>query len=219
MCAYHGIEFACDGTCLHIPQQGTIVPAMRVRSYPLVERWGLAWIWMGDANRADPGAIPDYGWLSSADWHSLVPALSREGQNYEICADNILDLSHTPYVHTQTIRRYAADGDDSLKTWTEGDVVYSRRVMQQVTPGPFVYRWGTSPAQSIGSPPPSGSAGRATSASAGLRSAVSAQMHACVSPDPLTPETDRNHPSCSSPWSRDFGNADDEAFTRRRASR
>ena len=31
----------------------------RVRSFPVAERWGWIWIWMGDPALADPGEIID----------------------------------------------------------------------------------------------------------------------------------------------------------------
>ncbi|HEX4113161.1 MAG TPA: Rieske 2Fe-2S domain-containing protein, partial [Stellaceae bacterium] len=64
-CAYHGIEFDASGACARIPHQPTIPSAMRVRAFPLVERWGWAWIWLGDPACADAEAIPDYHWLAA----------------------------------------------------------------------------------------------------------------------------------------------------------
>lgn len=101
-CPYHGLEFAGDGRCSRIPAQDKILATARVRPYPLVERQGLLWIWMGDADRADTALIPDYpvhddpryAWRSSyfhvaGNWHLLV--------------DNLMDLSHLPYIHANTI--------------------------------------------------------------------------------------------------------------------
>src|SRR5262249_18420185 len=55
--------------------------------------------------------------------------------------DNLLDLSHTPYIHATTIGTPDMD-KFPLETWTDGDRVLSRRVMTQVVPGPFVAEWG-----------------------------------------------------------------------------
>src|SRR6185437_12883900 len=90
-CAYHGIEFGADGACTLIPHQPNIPPKMRVRSYPFVERWGWAWIWLGDPLRADPSTIPDYAWFGAAGWHSFQRHYYVKA-NWEICADNLLDL-------------------------------------------------------------------------------------------------------------------------------
>ena len=71
ICPYHGIIFDSSGTCARIPHQPTIPQKMRVRAYPLVERWGWAWIWMGDSSLADPKLIPAYEWFGSPDWRSF----------------------------------------------------------------------------------------------------------------------------------------------------
>jgi vanillate O-demethylase monooxygenase subunit len=209
ICKYHGIEFGCDGTCLRIPQQQAIVSAMRVRSYPLVERWGLAWIWIGESQRANPDAIPNYFWLTDPGWHNLIRRY-HVNANFEVCADNILDLSHTPYVHTRTIGTPEM-ATIPVKTWVEGDTVYSRRVMEQVTPGPFVYRWGNfgdridrvTTTQWL---PPGNISVELTYKDAA--SAITLRLT-----NPLTPETDRTTHVFFA-WSRDFGDAQDEAFTR-----
>jgi vanillate O-demethylase monooxygenase subunit len=209
VCAYHGIEFNCDGTCRRIPQQQTIARGMRVRSFPLVERWGVAWIWMGEAERAETDAIPDYFWLSSPRWHTLARRYHVKA-NYEICADNILDLSHTPYVHGQTI------GTPEMaripaRTWVSGDVVHSERVMEQVTPGPFVYRWGNfgeriDRVTTTEWRPPG-------NISVALTYRDQASEITLRLTNPLTPETGRTT-HVFFMWSRDFGDRVDEGFTR-----
>jgi vanillate O-demethylase monooxygenase subunit len=61
VCGYHGMEFDADGKCIANPTQPDepIGPRACVRSYPVVERHNLIWIWMGDASLADEAAIPD----------------------------------------------------------------------------------------------------------------------------------------------------------------
>src|SRR5690242_16883215 len=60
MCGYHGLTFDGSGTCVAAPTQDNIPPAARVRSYPLAERWGLIWIWMGEAAAADPARSEEH---------------------------------------------------------------------------------------------------------------------------------------------------------------
>jgi phenylpropionate dioxygenase-like ring-hydroxylating dioxygenase large terminal subunit len=208
-CVYHGIEFGGDGTCRRIPQQQTIARGMTVRSYPLVERWGVAWIWMGEAERADPGTIPDYFWLSSPPWRNLVRRYHVRA-NHEVCADNILDLSHTPYVHGQSIGTPEM-ATMPARTWVSGDVVHSQRVMAQVTPGPFVYRWGNFGARidrvtTTEWRPPG-------NISVALTYRDQANEITLRLTNPLTPETDRTT-HVFFMWSRDFGDEADDAFTR-----
>src|SRR5215213_2451169 len=52
-CGYHGLTFAADGRCVRVPGQDHIPPRLAARTYPLFERWGLVWIWMGPPALAD----------------------------------------------------------------------------------------------------------------------------------------------------------------------
>ena len=56
-CGYHGLTFDCSGACVKVPGMDSIPPGARVRAYPLFERYGLLWIWMGEPERADPATI------------------------------------------------------------------------------------------------------------------------------------------------------------------
>src|SRR5687768_10422806 len=52
-CGYHGAQFDASGACVHVPGQD-IVPRVKIASYPVVEKHGYVWIWMGDtAGAAD----------------------------------------------------------------------------------------------------------------------------------------------------------------------
>ena len=46
-CGYHGLKFATDGRCVEIPGQKDIPRAFDATAYPTVERWRIAWVWMG----------------------------------------------------------------------------------------------------------------------------------------------------------------------------
>lgn len=97
-CPYHGLRFDGSGACVFHPQAGAKVPDRQVRSYPLVERHALLWIWMGDADKADADLIPDFGWLDDGHWDVVRGSTRAEG-HYELYSDNILDLTHVNFVH------------------------------------------------------------------------------------------------------------------------
>ena len=102
MCAYHGLRFSADGACVEIPGQAEIPASARVRSYPLVERWNVAWIWMGEPAQADPAKIEALPWLDSPDW-TATPGYLHLKANYQLLIDNLLDLTHVAYIHKNTI--------------------------------------------------------------------------------------------------------------------
>lgn len=99
-CPYHGLVFAASGKCILNPHgDGRILPSAKVATYPVVERHGLIWIWMGDRALADPARIPDLGFLDSADQRTRTDSHQVTKANYQLMTDNILDLSHADFLH------------------------------------------------------------------------------------------------------------------------
>jgi len=101
-CAYHGVEFEADGKCARIPNQERIPPAANVRSYPVVEKDHLIWIWMGDAELADPAQIIDSPEHNDPKW-TWRPYNFPVQADWQLIVDNIMDLTHVPYIHAGTI--------------------------------------------------------------------------------------------------------------------
>jgi phenylpropionate dioxygenase-like ring-hydroxylating dioxygenase large terminal subunit len=89
-CMYHGLRFAGTGKCTQIPGQDMIPPKLRVRSYPVEQRSHFIWIWMGEAEAADPALIVD------------LPYLHYDA-NYLLIVDNLSDFAHLAFVHTRTL--------------------------------------------------------------------------------------------------------------------
>lgn len=126
-CAYHGLEFNGQGACSRNPQgDGTIPRAAKVRSYPVVERYSIVWIWMGDADKADDTLIPDFKsidpetrWVGKDYLHARA--------DYQLETDNILDLSHIEFLHPGTLGSDAVKHAES-EVVQEGHTVYSRRL-------------------------------------------------------------------------------------------
>ena len=96
-CGYHGFTFDPSGKCVFAP--GTRgARSFGVRSYPAVERGLWLWVWMGDAEKADPALIP---WLEENDpegW-SHYPYYTHNPCNYMLLMENVLDLTHLHYLH------------------------------------------------------------------------------------------------------------------------
>ena len=51
-CGYHGLKFDCTGACIRVPATPNAAANARVRAYPVEDRYGLTWVWTGDAARA-----------------------------------------------------------------------------------------------------------------------------------------------------------------------
>ncbi|HEX4195070.1 MAG TPA: Rieske 2Fe-2S domain-containing protein, partial [Stellaceae bacterium] len=108
-CGYHGFTFDASGACVAIPGQDRVPPSVGVRAYPLVERHGYCWIWMGAANAADVSRIPDFSRNTDPGWttvHDRLPIAAH----YQLMVENLIDLSHLAFVHAKTI------GTDDTRT-------------------------------------------------------------------------------------------------------
>jgi vanillate O-demethylase monooxygenase subunit len=101
-CMYHGLKFDAAGQCNEIPGQERIPPSFKVHSYPIEERDHLIWIWMGDPALADTDLIVDYAPLGDPSWHGL-PGYLHYDANYLLIVDNLSDLGHLAFVHTNTL--------------------------------------------------------------------------------------------------------------------
>ncbi|MCI2810655.1 aromatic ring-hydroxylating dioxygenase subunit alpha [Eoetvoesiella caeni] len=103
VCLYHALRFDCSGKCTHNPHgQGHIPKAAQVKSFPLVERFGFLWIWMGD-EAADLDMLPDFGELETGHPNSVGYTYMHMNANYELIIDNVMDLSHIDHVHGEII--------------------------------------------------------------------------------------------------------------------
>ena len=101
-CMYHGLVFDADGKCIEEPGRKGVSPNTNVEAYPTVERHRLVWVWMGDAEKADPNLIPDCHQHESPDWAS-IPSYAHFKANYLLVLDNLLDFSHLSYVHENSL--------------------------------------------------------------------------------------------------------------------
>jgi len=101
-CPFHGMQYGPDGNCSLIPCQDKIPSNARVRSYPAVDQHGHIWLWFGEASKADATLIPDLHWMT--DPH-LVPVKGTIliKTNYLAVLDNLLDDTHLPFVHRNSI--------------------------------------------------------------------------------------------------------------------
>ena len=101
-CMYHGMKYDPSGRCIQIPGQDVIPAKLGVRSYPVVARDHLVWIWMGDPARADPALIVDYEPLHDPAWRGM-PAYLHYDANWLLIVDNLSDFAHLAFVHTKTL--------------------------------------------------------------------------------------------------------------------
>lgn len=103
VCPYHGLRFDCSGKCNHNPHGNGHIPVKaEVRSFPLLERHGFLWIWMGD-DAADESQLPDYSQLDEGHPNGLAHTHMKRPCHYELIIDNVMDLSHVDHLHGEII--------------------------------------------------------------------------------------------------------------------
>jgi vanillate O-demethylase monooxygenase subunit len=101
-CPFHGMQYAPDGTCIRIPSQDAIPRNAHIASYPVEERDDHVWIWFGDPAIARRTATPDMHWLTDPALVA-VKGMFHLQSNYLSVLDNLLDDTHLPFVHRNSI--------------------------------------------------------------------------------------------------------------------
>lgn len=135
-CGYHGLTFDCRGACTLAPGLDKPPRGARVRAYPIELRYGLLWIWMGDAALADPSTI-----FAVEHWGDPAWGLNQgDGMeidcNYLYITDNLLDPSHVNWVHRGSFAGSAVE-DTPLQVTVNPLGVTVSRWMNDVEPAPF----------------------------------------------------------------------------------
>ncbi len=99
-CPYHGLVYDHQGQCVDNPHGKGIIPkGCAVPGYPLMERHGLIWIWIGDTERVDESLIPDFSCLTDTRNFATCKGVIHMQANYELITDNLVDLSHVEFLH------------------------------------------------------------------------------------------------------------------------
>ena len=73
-----------------------------MRAYPIVDKYSVAWIWMGDPALADESLIPDFVGVDDPRW-AMKPGRMDYNANYVLINDNLLDLSHIAFLHRKSL--------------------------------------------------------------------------------------------------------------------
>jgi vanillate O-demethylase monooxygenase subunit len=123
-CPYHGLQFNDSGACVHNPHgDGRIPVAAKVKSYPLVERDTLLWIWMGKPDEADPSTIVDFSCLNNKSYAYTNGRVMRMPIRQELMLDNLLDLTHAAYLHPTNLGSAAVANGRMTVTQTGNTVL------------------------------------------------------------------------------------------------
>lgn len=103
VCPYHGWEYAGDGRCVAVPALGYGVSppaAARVDSYPVAEKYGLIFAFLGDLPESERPAIIDIPEYDDPNWrHNGETPVIELDFSVERSIENGLDPGHAEFVH------------------------------------------------------------------------------------------------------------------------
>jgi phenylpropionate dioxygenase-like ring-hydroxylating dioxygenase large terminal subunit len=130
-CPYHGLVFDRTGACVFNPH-GDIPREAKLRTYPVTERDGVIWVWMGEPAKADPELIIDSGFVVDPGYATVLGYLNVSA-HYQLVIDNLLDLTHPAILHKGGLsseeymgeamqHRFRQDGDTIHSDYTFADV-------------------------------------------------------------------------------------------------
>ncbi len=136
-CGYHGLTFNGSGKCVFAPTQPeSIPPKARVKSYPVVDRYRLLWIWMGNPDLADPDKIFSVENYESPLWGYTNGGVLDIDCSYLWIADNLLDPSHVAWVHATTFAGAGTEDQPLEVEKTTNGVIVSRWISGKL-PSPY----------------------------------------------------------------------------------
>lgn len=95
-CFFHRWKWDASGACVEIPCQSLIPESARVRSYPVVERHGLVWAWIGSGA---PGTFPEVPELEGRAVTTALGNRFTKGCHPSVVLCNAIDAQHFQSVH------------------------------------------------------------------------------------------------------------------------
>ena len=100
VCPYHGWKYNHNGQCVDIPSEGPHrerIPNKKVEAFPVIERYGLIWVWMGKNKNPDkaPFEMPI---MQENNWRYYYMRTPFKN-NVTDLVENFMDVPHTVFVH------------------------------------------------------------------------------------------------------------------------
>lgn len=126
VCPYHGWAYDGAGRVVDIPHDlfNRQAPTkLRVKDYPLQERYGLIWIFPGDPQLSGTRSIPDIPELEDQkDRWACVPIATTWKAHHSMVIDNVSDFTHQhlhrkfkPFVGARLLHHEASDDEVTLE--------------------------------------------------------------------------------------------------------
>ncbi|HVY35435.1 MAG TPA: aromatic ring-hydroxylating dioxygenase subunit alpha [Caulobacteraceae bacterium] len=134
-CKYHGMKFDGSGRCIEMPGETQNRDAFCLTLYPVVERYRLVWVWIGEPAKADPALLPDL-WPCEKEGWAFDGGVYHVKADYRLMIDNLMDLTHETYVHPSSIGQSELL-EAPIEVTSDAHSVTLSRWMDKVEPPPF----------------------------------------------------------------------------------
>lgn len=124
VCCYHGITYDFGGRCVRVPGTESVPANLKVRSYPVAERYGAVWVWTGNPELADETKIFKCDLLDpeGGNGHKFYFHVKS---NYLYINDNLSDLLHQAYLHNPSFGGNTEPlGETQPVTSEDGERIY-----------------------------------------------------------------------------------------------
>ena len=98
-CPYHGWKYDVTGQCVDMPNEpehSAFAKKVKLTSYPLVERGGVLWTYMGSPASQPP--LPEYEFADVPSSHSFMSKRTQEC-NWLQAMEGGIDSSHVSFLH------------------------------------------------------------------------------------------------------------------------
>lgn len=100
-CPYHGWTFNGDGACVRLPSlgpNGRIPERTRVDAYPVVEKYGLVHVFLGDLPEEERPPIIDIPEFNDPAWRFITLTMDWK-IDYKRSVENTMDPAHNEFTH------------------------------------------------------------------------------------------------------------------------
>ena len=100
-CPYHGWRYDGEGRVTLVPSEGEgFKPPKRARidAYPTCERFGMIWVFLGDAPEAERFPLPEFPEYDHPDWKRITDEWRWRAEAARV-VENGIDIAHASFVH------------------------------------------------------------------------------------------------------------------------
>jgi len=100
-CPYHGWKFDVTGQCVDVPsEEPAFCRKIRLKAYPLVEKGGILWAYMGDPDKKPP--LPEFEFANVEPEQRFISKRFQEC-NWLQAMEGGIDSSHVSFLHSMNL--------------------------------------------------------------------------------------------------------------------